>query len=170
MLARRLVTPPAEHFDSNPVRIEDEERVVPRLVAIVLGREVDIRATRQTPGIRLIHLVSALDLDGDVFKPNLVIAMLTPVGGSQSERHLCRWVPQVHDLLGSPIRRIPDGLCPTQRPKQVEIEREGSFDIGDGEIDVVDALCWHDSSQGLCLSDPTAPASAEALEAAGLSE
>jgi len=55
---------------------------------------------------------------------------------------------QVYDFLGSPVRRISKLLSPTERLQKGAVEREGSLDIGDGEIDVVDRQCSHDSSQG----------------------
>jgi hypothetical protein len=47
-LARRLVTRPPQDFNSNPVRVEDEECVVVLDVAIFLGGEVN-RPPRAAP-------------------------------------------------------------------------------------------------------------------------
>src|SRR5262245_21826835 len=73
-------TRPVEHFDSNPVRVEDEQRVVTRLVAILFGREVNVRAARETACVRLINLPSLINLEGEVLDADVVVTVSATVG------------------------------------------------------------------------------------------
>jgi hypothetical protein len=81
-LARRLVTLPPQDFNSNPVRIEDEECVVVLDVAIFLGREVNVRVACEASRVRGVDLVPLVDLERKVLDSHGVVAVLTFVGRS----------------------------------------------------------------------------------------
>ena len=81
-LARRLVTLPPQDFNSNPVRIEDEECVVVLDVAIFLGREVNVRVACEASRVRGVDLVPLVDLERQVLDSHGVVAVLTFVGRS----------------------------------------------------------------------------------------
>ena len=66
-----------------------------------------------------------------------------PAGPNPAPRRIL----QVHDFLGSSVRRVSDLLSPNRAAPEGRDRTRGSLDIGDGEIDVVDALCWHHSSE-----------------------
>src|SRR6478672_13439587 len=66
---------PAEHFDSNPIGIEGKERVIARLVAILLRREVNVCATREAACMRLINLLPSVNLEGEVLDADVVVAV-----------------------------------------------------------------------------------------------
>ena len=78
----RFVTPPPQDLDSNPVRIEDEERVVVLDVAIVLGRKVNVRVAREASRVRGVDLVPLVDLERKVLDSYGVVEVLTSVGRS----------------------------------------------------------------------------------------
>src|SRR5512143_3604053 len=148
-LAHRRVTLPAEDFNSNPVRIEDEECVVARLVAILLRREVNVCAACEAACVRFINVLSSVNLEGDVLDADVVVAVGAAVGWTQAETTVTDFSShEVDDLLRASVGRIPDPLRPSERPEQVEIEGERPLNVGDGELDVMDALGWHDSRGG----------------------
>ena len=89
--------------------------------------------------MRLINLVSALDLEGEMLDADVVVAVGATVGWTQAETTVTdrSWSRKVHDLLRAPVGRIPDLLGPSERPEQVEVEGERPLNVGDREIDVV---------------------------------
>jgi hypothetical protein len=136
---------PVEHLDSNPVGVEGEERVIARLVAILLRREVNVCATREAACMRLINLLPSVNLEGEVLDADVVVAVGTTVGWTQAETTVtdCSWSRKVDDLLRTSVGGIPDLLDPAERPEQVEIEGEGPLNVGDGQIDVMDSSRCH---------------------------
>ena len=136
---------PVEDFDSNPIGVECEERVVTRHVAILLGREVNARAARQAACVRLINLLLPVNFDGKVLDANAVVAVSAAIRRSEPEpiEPVVASLIEVDDLLGSSIGRIPDALSPAQGPEQLEVEGERPFHVGDCKINVVYSLRWH---------------------------
>src|ERR671915_1039370 len=78
--ARRPLPPGREDLDAESIRIEDEERVVARDVAVLLGRVVDPIAPPRTPLMRRVHLLHGVDFEGQVLEPHAVVAMGPAVG------------------------------------------------------------------------------------------
>jgi hypothetical protein len=69
----------APDLDANPVRIEDEELVVALDVAVVLGREVDFRAHLEAARVGGVHLLSRVDVEGEVLDADVVVPVLAAV-------------------------------------------------------------------------------------------
>jgi hypothetical protein len=76
---------PAEDLNPNAVRVEDEERVVARLVAILLGREVNVCAACEAASVRLINLLSSVNLEGEVLDADVVVTVGATVGWTQAD-------------------------------------------------------------------------------------
>ena len=70
-----------EDLDPEPVRVEDEERVVVLEVVVLLGREVDLGAERDSALVRLVDLLAALHLEGEVLDPDAVVVVAPPSAG-----------------------------------------------------------------------------------------
>jgi hypothetical protein len=141
---------PAKHFNPNAVRVEDEERVVAGLVAILLGREMNVCAAGNAAGVRLVDLLTSVNLEGEVLDADAVVPVDATVGCTQAKTTITDFsAREVDDLLRSSVGRIPDLLGPSERSEQVEIEGERSLNIGDRKIDVMYSWRW----QG-CLSAP----------------
>ena len=96
--------------------------------------------------VRGVDLIPLVDLEREVLEPHGVVAVLTIVGRSQPQPAAGRRLLQVHDLFGPSVRRESELSSPTERPQKGAVEREGSLDVGDREVDVVNALSRHDSS------------------------
>jgi hypothetical protein len=82
------------------VRIKDGHRVVPVQVVVLLSWKMDLGADREAALICAVHLFARVDVEGEVFKPDLVVAMLTPVCGAQAEVLIA--VSQLE------VQRLPD--------------------------------------------------------------
>ena len=134
---------PAEHLDTHPVGIEDEERVVALFVAILLRREVNPRATRQASLVGGVHVIPAFDLKGEMLDTDVVVAVGAAIGRAQPNPSAVVRVNQVDDLLGAAVGGIANRLGQPERPQQVEVERQRRVDVGNGEIDVMDASRCH---------------------------
>ncbi len=115
----------------------------------------------------LVNFLWSVDLEGDVLNADVVVAVGATVCWTQADTTVADvFAHEVDDVLRASVGRIPDLLGPSERPEKVAIEGERPLNVRDGEINVVNAACWHQSSQGSRSSDPIAPA----LEAAGLRE
>jgi hypothetical protein len=145
---RAISTGPAEHFDPNPIGVEDEECVVAGLVTILLGREVNVCAACEAACVSLINLLSSVNLEGEVLDADVVVAVSATVGWTQAETTVmeCSLSRKVDDLLGASVGRIPDLLGPAERAEQIEIKSERPLNVGDGKIDVVYSSRWHNES------------------------
>jgi len=67
-------------LDSNPVGIEDEERVVAREIGFLLRWAVDPRVHLETATIGVVDFAPSVDRESEVFDPDLEVAVLTAVG------------------------------------------------------------------------------------------
>jgi hypothetical protein len=54
--------------------------------------------------MRRVHLFAGVDLERQVFEPDVVVAMATTVGRTKAERFVSE--AQIDDLLGAAVRRI----------------------------------------------------------------
>ena len=101
--------------------------------------------------MRLINVFLSVNLEGEVLDADVVVAVGATVGWTQAETTVtdASLSHKIDDVLRASVGRIPDLLGPSERPEQVAIEGKRPLNVGDGKIDVVDALCRHGSSQGL---------------------
>src|SRR5688500_4058397 len=90
---------PAEDLDPHPLRVEDEERVVTRFVAILLRREVNPRPAGHASLVGGVHVLPALDLEGEVLDTDVVVGVGPAVGRAQANPAAVVRVNQVDDLL-----------------------------------------------------------------------
>src|SRR5215207_1408536 len=102
--ARGPVRPGSEDLDAESIRIEDEERVVARDVAVLLRRVVDPIVPPRTPLVRRVDLLCGVDLARQVFESHAVVAMGTAVGGTKAEPFVSE--AQIDDLLAAAVGRI----------------------------------------------------------------
>jgi hypothetical protein len=131
---------PVEDLDPESIRVEDEGRVVARDVAILFGREMNLIAARLTTLVRRIDLVAALDLEREMLDSYVVVVVPAAVGRSQSQVRAPPECAEIDDLLGSAVGGIAGELAPSERSQQGEVELQRSRDIGDREVDVMDAF------------------------------
>jgi hypothetical protein len=139
--ARGPLRPGREDLDAESIRIEDEECVVLRNVAVLLRRMVDPIAPPRTPLMRRVHLFPGVDLERQVFEPDAVVAMCAAVGGTEPDPFVSE--AQIDDLLGAPVGRIALLLLQAKGPQEVHVERERPIDIADGEVDVLNSAAGH---------------------------
>ena len=90
---------------------------------------MDVRAPREATRVRVVDLVAAIDLDGDVLDADAVVLMPSAVRRAYAEGGAA--VTEVDDLLGAPVGRVADVLRPPERPQQLEIERDRLLDVAD---------------------------------------
>jgi hypothetical protein len=146
--ARGPLRPGREDLDAESIRIEDEECVVARDVAVLLRRVVDPIAPPRTPRMRRVHLFPGVDLERQVLEPDAVVAMGATVGGTKAEPFVSE--AQIDDLLGAPVGRIALFLLQPQGSQEVHVEGERTIDVADGEVDVLNSAAGHPQIQ--CLT------------------
>lgn len=117
---------------------------------------MDVRAGREATGVRLVHLTSLIDLEGEVLYPNLVITVSAAVGWPDPEHRACARFPQIHNFLGPSVGRVLIARKPSKRAEEIEAEGQRPFDVTDGEINVVYASCGNGAPAGRVRGDPTA--------------
>ena len=117
---------------------------------------MDVRASREAARVRLVDLISLLDLEGEVLYPNLVVAESATVGRPDSEHRACARVPQIHDFLGPAVGRVLIARKPSKRAEEIQIEGQGPLDVTDGEINVVYASCGNGVPPVRVRGDPSA--------------
>jgi hypothetical protein len=111
---------PTEHFNPNAVRVEDEERVVAvTLVAILLGREVNVCAAFEAACVRLINLLSSVNLEGEVLDADVVVAVGAAVGWTQADTVKGSLPDKGDDLLRALCR------SDTSSPRPIRAARAG---------------------------------------------
>ena len=77
---------PVTNLDSNPVGIEDEERVVAWEVRFLLRRAVDPGVHAQTALIGVVDFARIVDREGEVLDPYLEVVVFPAVGFPALER------------------------------------------------------------------------------------
>ena len=125
-----------EDLDADAIGIEHEHRPVAGDVPILLGRELDVRAHPDAALVGLLDLLAAVDGEGDVLDPDVVVPVLAAVGRTEAEELVAD--DEVRNLLGAAVGRVADDLRDAERPEQLVVEGEGSLDVADGKVDVVD--------------------------------
>jgi hypothetical protein len=90
-----------------------------------------------------VHFIPALDLEGEMLDTDVVVTVGAAVGRAQPNPSAVVRVDQVDDLLGAAIGGIAELLGQPERPQKVEVEGQRSVDIGNGEVDVMDASGCH---------------------------
>src|SRR4029077_1628970 len=141
-LARRIARP-VRHLDAEAVGIEEENRPVARLVAVLLRWKVDSRAELQTALVRLVDLLAALDEHGKVLNAHVVVAVVPAVGGSQPQ--VLTTETQIHALLAAAVGRITKRLGGAEGSEDGHVERGRSIEISHREINVVNLSDGHRS-------------------------
>lgn len=123
--------------------------------------------------MRLVNLLPSVNLEGEVLDSHPVVAMRAAIRPADSEHRgvragsscPCLRVLEIHDLLGSSVARIPDTLFPAEWAEEVEIEGEGSLDVGDGQVDVMDSSRGQRPAQSIRTGGPAKPGRAAHQEA-----
>jgi hypothetical protein len=92
---------PVANLDTEAVGIEDEHGPVTRLVAVPLRRELDLDSQLLAALIGFVDLLGAVHEYGKVLDPNVVVAVLAPVGRSQPQILVTE--AEVDDLLAAPV-------------------------------------------------------------------
>ena len=101
------------------------------------------RAASQASLVGGVHVIPALDLEGEVLDSDVVVGVGAAVGRAQPNPSAVVCVNQLDDLLGAAVGRIADLLGQPERSQKIEVERQRCVDVGNGEVDVVDASRSH---------------------------
>jgi len=104
---RGPLRPGSEDLDAKSIRIEDEEGVVARDVAVLLRRVVDPITPLQAPLMSRVDLLAGVDLERQVFEPDAVVAMGAAVGGTKAEP----FVTEAQIDGRPPIPRVSSTSC-----------------------------------------------------------
>jgi hypothetical protein len=115
---------------------------------------MNVRAACDAACVRLVNLLSSVNLEGEVLDADVVVAVSSTVGWTQPDTTITRFLShEVDDLLRAPVGRIPDLLGPSERPEQLEVEGKRPLNVGDRKIDVMDSSSRRrESFQPRCLS------------------
>jgi hypothetical protein len=96
---------------------------------------VDLRARRPAALEGGLDLLPGVDPEGDVLDPDVVVAVLAPVGRPQADQLVAEL--QVDDLLGAAVARIALGLHEPERREHGHVEGERPLHVGDGQVEVM---------------------------------
>src|SRR5215210_3439045 len=128
-----------QDLELEPVEVVEEDRVVPRLVRVLLWAALDRDALLSQPIGPLVDERARVSLEGNVMESE-------PVAVEAAGRVRLRGA-QADGGAGAP--EVPDGLAPLaldlrqavppERPEEVTVERQAALDRGDDEVDMVNA-------------------------------
>ena len=108
---------------------------------MLLGRRLDLAASRDTALVRLVDLGTIVHLEGEVLDSHLIVPVDTAVRGAQPEA--LHAVLEVDDIFGSSIREVPELLLEPERPKDAVVESQRSLDVSDSQVNVLNPSARH---------------------------
>jgi hypothetical protein len=121
------------------VRIENEDRVIARDIAVFFGREVNVRALADAALKCGIDLGSRVDFERQVLDPDFVIAVGATVSRAETEHRAPRRLLEIDDLLRAAIGRLANLLSPAEWAEEEQVEPQRSLYIGDRKVNVVNS-------------------------------
>src|SRR5262249_575736 len=133
---RRNETRDVDDLQLDPVRVVEENRVVPSGVRVLLRLALELDPLGAGPIRDLVDLGPGVRLERNVVQPDRIsIVRLVALRFAEPDR---RAGPgQVPDRLAALAFDLSDP-CVADRSEQIGVERQAARDRGDDEVDVVD--------------------------------
>ena len=103
------------------LKAKNAKQLLAVVEVMLLGRRLDLAASRDTTLVRLVDLGTIVHLEGEVLDSHLIVPVDTAVRGAQPEALHAR--SRGSDLFGSSIREVPELLLEPERPKHAVVLR-----------------------------------------------